>query len=70
MSDAALELRSDDRPEDSQAWREEFRRRMAEQGMIVRLPRPDAAWTPPALPMPFTGDELSAMVVRLRRRGL
>jgi hypothetical protein len=70
MSNAALRSNEEDMPEDSQAWREEFRRRMAEQGMIVRLPRPGAAWTPPALPMPFTGDELSAMVVRLRRRGL
>ncbi|HEU4882853.1 MAG TPA: hypothetical protein VFT45_11420 [Longimicrobium sp.] len=67
MSDAALRSNQDEMPEDPQAWREEFRRRMAEQGMIVRLPRPGGAWTPLALPMPFTGNELSAMVIRLRR---
>jgi hypothetical protein len=70
MSTAALLSSDDEMPEAPQAWREEFRRRMAEQGMIVRLPRPGAMWNPPAVPMPFTGDELSAMVVRLRRRGL
>jgi hypothetical protein len=66
MSDAALRS-NEEMPEDPQAWREEFRRRMAEQGMIVRLPGPGAGWTPPAFSMPFTGNELSAMVVRLRR---
>lgn len=70
MSNASLQSNEDEMPEDPHAWREEFRRRMAEQGMIVRLPRPGSGWTPPALPMPFTGNELSAMVVRLRRRGL
>jgi hypothetical protein len=70
MSNAAPVSNDDQVPVDPQGWREEFRRRMAEQGMIVRLPRPGAAWTPPAVPMPFSGDELSAMVVRLRRGGL
>ncbi len=70
MSDAVMPHEDDAMSEDPYAWREEFRRRMAEQGMIVRLARPGAMWHPPELPMPFTGDELSAMVVRLRRRGL
>jgi hypothetical protein len=66
MSDAVLRS-NDEMPEDPQASRKEFRRRMAEQGMIVRLPRPGVGWTPSTLPIPFTGNELSAMVVRLRR---
>lgn len=70
MGNAAPVSNEDEVPMDPQAWREEFRRRMAEQAMIVRLPRPGAVWTPPAVPMPFSGDELSAMVVRLRRGGL
>jgi hypothetical protein len=69
MSHTALEAQSDEMPVDSQAWREEFRRRMAERGVEVRLPRPGATWTPPEHPLPISGDEMSRFVVELRRRG-
>lgn len=69
MSNAALETQSDEMPEDPQAWREEFRRRMAEQGITVRLPRPGATWEPLEHPFPYTADEMSRFVVELRRSG-
>lgn len=55
-------------PTDPQAWREEFRRRMAERGVDVCLPAPDASWTPPE-PLPIDADEMSRFVVELRRSG-
>lgn len=56
-------------PEDPAEWREEFRRRMAARGVHVRLPHPDATWTPPEHPLPISADELSRFVVELRRTG-
>jgi hypothetical protein len=69
MSEAAVDLQNNSMPEDPQAWREEFRRRMAERGVCVRLPHPDATWQPPEHPLPFTADEMSQFVVELRRSG-
>lgn len=71
MRDPAAKGRSvDEAREAADQLKEEFYRRMAEQGMVVRPPTAGAAWTPPEHPMPFTADELSAMVVRLRRGGV
>jgi hypothetical protein len=69
MSNAALECQRGEMPSDPQAWREEFRRRMAAQGIEVRLPHPGATWEPPPHPLPFTADEASRFVVELRRKG-
>jgi hypothetical protein len=69
MSNAALRSNEDQMPEDPQAWREEFRRRMAERGIIVRLPRPGATWEPPEHPLPIDADEMSRFVVELREAG-
>jgi hypothetical protein len=44
----------------------EFRRRMAAQGLIVRMANPQPDWEP-AITLDVSGDEASAMVVRLRR---
>jgi hypothetical protein len=69
MSEAAVEFQRDTMPEDPQAWREKFRRRMAEQGVLVRLPHPEATWQPPEHPLPVSADEASRFVVELRRTG-
>ena len=69
MSNPAVDSQSDKMPEDPQAWREEFRRRMAERGVVVQLPHPDATWEPLEHPLPFTADEMSEFVVELRRTG-
>jgi hypothetical protein len=51
---------------DPHACREEFRRRLAERGILVRMPKMDNHWEdPPALPI--SADEASAMVVRMRQ---
>jgi hypothetical protein len=52
---------------DRDAWREALRRRMAEAGLTLHIPPPGGRWQPPAVPLPFTGDELSEMVLRMRR---
>jgi hypothetical protein len=44
----------------------EFRRRMAEQGLIVRMANAQPDWEP-AITLDMPADELSAMVVRLRQ---
>jgi hypothetical protein len=69
MSNAALRSNQDEMPEDPHAWREEFRRRMAERGITVRLPRPGATWEPPEHPLPIDADEMSRFVVELREAG-
>lgn len=51
---------------DPEQFRREFRRRMAEQGMIVRLASPQPDWQP-AITLDVPADELSATVVSLRR---
>lgn len=48
---------------------EAFRRRMAEQGVTIRLPRAGATWEPPAHPLPIEADEMSRFVVELGRIG-
>jgi hypothetical protein len=53
---------------DAEQFLREFRRRMAEQGMIVRMATAGPDWEPPVT-LDLPGDELSAMVVRLRREG-
>jgi hypothetical protein len=68
MSNAALRSNEDEMPADPQAWREEFRRRMAERGITVRLPTPNPDWTLPD-PLPIDADELSRFVVELRDSG-
>jgi malic enzyme len=47
---------------------EQFRRRMAEQGMIIRMANPQPDWEP-AITLDVPADELSATVVSLRRGG-
>lgn len=44
----------------------DFRRRMAEQGLIVRMSNPQPNWEP-GVTLDVSADELSEMVVRLRR---
>lgn len=68
MSNPAVDSQSDKMPEDPQAWREEFRRRMAERGVVVQLPTPDPNWTLPE-PLPIDADEISRFVVELRESG-
>lgn len=61
-------LAKDDNEErwaDVDAFRAEFRRRLAERGIFVRLPRRDKEWIPP-VPLPVSADEASAMVIRMR----
>jgi hypothetical protein len=69
MSRAALQPNDGLMQEDPHAWREEFRRRMAERGVMVRLPRAGATWEPPKHPLPIDADEMSRFVVELRRAG-
>jgi hypothetical protein len=58
--------------EDAGPWadphvrRAEFRRRLAEKGIFVSLPRTDVEWEPSVL-LPVSADEASAMVIRMRR---
>lgn len=51
---------------DAHARRAEFRRRLAERGITVGLPRTDKPWVPP-VPLPVSADEASEVVVRMRR---
>lgn len=57
---------NEERWADVHARRAEFRRRLAEKGIFVRLPRTDKEWVPP-VPLPISADEASEMVVRMRR---
>jgi hypothetical protein len=52
--------------DDAEQFLREFRRRMAEQGLIVRMANAPPDWEP-GITLDIPGDELSAMVVRLRR---
>jgi hypothetical protein len=51
---------------DPEQFRRAFRRRMAEQGIIVRMASPQPDWEP-AITLDVPADELSATVVSLRR---
>jgi hypothetical protein len=51
---------------DPEQFLRDFRRRMAEQGMIVRMANPRPDWEPP-ITLDVSANELSEMVVRLRR---
>lgn len=51
---------------DPHAFRAEFRRRLAEKGIIVGMPRMDGHWEEPVR-LPVSADEASAMVVRMRQ---
>lgn len=53
---------------EAERFLQEFRRRMAGQGMIVRMATAGPDWEPP-ITLDLPADELSAMVVRLRREG-
>ena len=55
---------------DRDAWREALRRRMAEAGLTLHIPSPGGRWQPPEVPLPFSGDELSEAVIRMRRGDL
>ena len=68
MSNAALETQRQDMPEDPQAWREEFRRRLAARGVPAKIGKIDPEWTLPE-PLPIDADEMSRFVVQLRREG-
>jgi hypothetical protein len=62
------------KPDEEERWadpharRAEFRRRLAEKGIFVGLPRADGKWEDP-IPFPVSADEASAMVIRMRREG-
>lgn len=51
---------------DPEQFLRDFQRRMAEQGLMVRMAKPQPNWKP-AITLDVSGDEASAMVVRLRR---
>jgi hypothetical protein len=66
MSEAAPKPQSAGPDPDPYARREALCRRLAEQGITVQMPA-RGEWRPPAVPLPFSGDELSEMVIRMRR---
>jgi hypothetical protein len=71
MSEAARsmnhdELDGDAAAADAERFLGEFRRNMAEQGLIVNKVARQAGWVP-GLTLSVTGDELSAIVIRMRR---
>lgn len=71
MSDAARKPQPPDADEgcaaaDAEQFLRDFRRRMAEQGLIVRMGSPQPDWEP-GVTLNVPADELSEMVVRLRR---
>lgn len=51
---------------DAEQFLRDFRRNMAEQGLIVRMANPQPDWEP-AVTLDVSADELSAMVIRMRR---
>jgi hypothetical protein len=51
---------------DPDVRRAEFRRRLAQKGIFVGIPRTDGEWVPP-IPLPVSADEASEMVIRMRR---
>jgi hypothetical protein len=66
MSEPLLKRGEDACPwSDPHAFRAEFRRRLAEKGIFVGMPRTDGRWEEP-VPLPVSADEASAMVVRMR----
>ena len=67
MSEAARKPQSAEPDPDPYARREALRRRLAEQGITIHVPAPGGVWQPPEHPLPFTGDELSAAVIRMRK---
>jgi hypothetical protein len=54
-----------DPAEDAEQFLRDFRRRMAEQGMPVRMANAPPDWEP-AITLDVSGDEASAMVVQQR----
>ena len=57
---------ADPAPADAEQFLRDFRRRMAEQGLIVRMANPQPGWEP-GVTFDVPAAEMSAMVVRLRR---
>lgn len=66
MNDPAPQPADDDPWADAHARRAEFRRRLAEKGIFVGLPRADGQWEDPPV-LPVSADEASAMVIRMRQ---
>lgn len=63
MGDPARER---DAAQEARARREALRQRLADQGLTVHIPPAGKTWHPPQ-PLPFTADELSDAVIRMRR---
>lgn len=51
---------------DPDAYRAEFQRRLAENGIRVNFQRKAGPWRPPVT-LPVSADEASAVVIRMRR---
>lgn len=51
---------------DAERFLQDFRRRMAARGLIVRMANPQPDWEP-GITLDIPADEASEMVVRLRR---
>lgn len=66
MSNPLPKIKDADPWSDPYRVRAEFQRRLAQQGIFIRLPSTDAEWVEPT-PLPVPADEASAMVVRMRR---
>lgn len=69
MSEAERKPQSVEPDPDPYAEREAFCRRLAERGIRVQMPA-RGEWHPPEVLLPFSGDELSEMVIRMRRGDL
>lgn len=52
--------------DDPDVRRAEFRRRLAQKGIFVGIPKTGQEWVPP-IPLPVSADEASEMVIRMRR---
>jgi hypothetical protein len=67
MSSPAPKPEDDPGPwSDPHVRREEFRRRLAENGIFVGMRETGIEWDVPD-PFPVSADEASAMVIRMRR---
>lgn len=66
MSEAGRNPPSAEPDSNPYARREALCRGLAEQGIRVHMPA-RGEWQPPAVPFPVSGDELSEMVIRMRR---
>jgi hypothetical protein len=69
MSEAEGKPQSAGLDPDPYARREALCRRLAEQGISVQIPA-RGEWQPPEVLLPFSADELSESVIRMRRGDL